>query len=471
MSSAVRPTRVARRLDQFGLETVWQEFSPLAVAVGAVNLGQGFPDWPSPAFVKAAHCATQERDANQYCRSAGLPVLVQALAKKYTRLLGRAVDWETEVTVGVGATETLFATMQALVDPGDEVVLISPSFDIYAAQVAMAGGVAKYVPLRLVEPASGGEAAWKLDMTELRAAFTPRTRAIILNSPQNPTGKVFTRAELDDIAAILGDFPSVVAVSDEVYEHLVYDGVEFTRIATLPGMADRTITISSSGKTFSCTGWKIGWAVGPAHLIKGIVLTNQWVQYSVSTPSQLAVATMLEAAEEPYEGAPNYYSWLLGEYTRKRDILVSGLRAAGLRPVRPEGGFFVIANTVNFDVPEKYMALKTKAAPVMRRDWAFCRYLTEDIKVAAIPPSAFFEGARPLRAPCTPSHGVADPSTPHPPPAPCSHTDKDKEIARDIARFAFCKQDESLREACARLLALRPLARDAALLPPLTPGN
>jgi kynurenine--oxoglutarate transaminase/cysteine-S-conjugate beta-lyase/glutamine--phenylpyruvate transaminase len=464
MSSLVRATRVARRLEQFGLETVWQEFSPLAVATGAVNLGQGFPDWPSPPFVKAAHCASQERDANQYCRSAGLPALVQALARKYSRLLGRAVDWETEVTVGVGASETLFATMQSLVDPGDEVVLISPAFDIYAAQVAMAGGVARYVPLRLVEPSGGGDPAWKLDMAELRAAFTSRTRVLLLNSPHNPTGKVFSRAELGDIAAVLADFPAVVAVSDEVYEHLVYDGAEFTRIATLPDMADRTISISSSGKTFSCTGWKIGWAVGPAHLIAGIILTNQWVQYSVSTPSQAAVAAMIEAAEEPYEGFSNYYAWLLDQYTRKRDILVSGLRSAGLRPVSPEGGFFIIANTTNYDVPEKFMALKTKAAPVMRRDWAFCRFLTEDIKVAAIPPSAFFEGSRATfdRALFRNAFVSAHPVHSHP-----SFADKDKDIARDIARFAFCKQDASLHEACKRLLALRPLARDASLLPVL----
>ena len=276
--------------------------------------------------------------------------------------------------------------MQALVDPGDEAVLISPAFDIYAAQVAMAGGTAKYVPLRLV----GGK--WVLDMKELRAAFSTRTRVFLLNTPQNPTGKVFSRSELLEIAKVLADFPAVVAVSDEVYEHLVYDGAQMERLATVAGMEDRTITISSSGKTFSCTGWKLGWAVGPAHLIRGLILTNQWVQFSVSTPTQAAVAAALDAAELPCEGHASYYAWLLSRYAEKRAVMVAGLQAAGLNPAIPEGGFFVIADTSAVTVPAPYMALSTKAAPVMRRDWAFCRFLTEQVKVAAIPPSAFYDG-------------------------------------------------------------------------------
>ena len=374
------------------------------------------------------------------------------------------------MTIGVGATETLFATMQSLLDEGDEAVLISPAFDIYAAQVAMAGGVARYVPLRLSDGAGGAPRAWSLDMAEFRAAFTPRTRVLLINTPHNPTGKVFTRAELAAIAAVLADFPAVVAVSDEVYEHLVYDGAKFERLATLPGMAERTLTVSSSGKTFSCTGWKIGWAVGPAHLVRGLVLTNQWVQFSVSTPSQAAIASALAAAEEPYEGHASYYAWLLAQYARKRDALVASLRAAGLNPAVPEGGFFVIADTANFDVPPAFLALSTKAAPVMRRDWAFCRWITEEVKVAAIPPSAFYEGARRgpggaarARAQSTRlTRALLPPHSLSPPRA-----EKDKEIAKNMARFAFCKEDASLEEAGRRLLALRPSARDQAALPPL----
>jgi len=395
--------------------------------------------------VKEAMCrATMEDNANQYCRSAGLPKLTQALARRYAGFLGRPVDWQTEVTVGVGASETLFATMQALVDAGDEVLLISPAFDIYASQVLMAGGVARYVPLRIVEtPAPAGAPAgappaqaWRLDMAEFAAAFTPRTRVVLINSPHNPTGKCFDAEELAQIAEVVKRHPRVVVVSDEVYEHMVYAPRQHLRIATLPGMWERTVTVSSSGKTFSVTGWKIGWAVGPEALVRGIVLTNQWVQYSVSTPAQHAVALCLDRADEPYEGFPNYFAWLNAEYVRKRDLLTAGLVAAGLRPIAPEGGFFIIADTSNVAVPEAYMGVSTKACPVMTRDWAFCRYLTLEHKVTAIPPSAFFEGA-------------------------------DKAIARNIARFAFCKEDASLVEASRRLKGLRAAAVDAALLPPL----
>jgi kynurenine--oxoglutarate transaminase/cysteine-S-conjugate beta-lyase/glutamine--phenylpyruvate transaminase len=358
-------------------------------------------------------CKAVEENANQYCRSAGHAPLVQALAKRYSAWLGRSVNWETEVTIGVGATETLYATMQSLLDPGDEAVLISPAFDIYAAQVQMAGATPKFVPLRLVEDAANpGTQVWRLDMAELAAAFSDRTKVILLNSPHNPTGKTFDVAEYAAIADILRSWPHVVAISDEVYEHMVYDGRSHVRLAAQPGMWDRTITVSSSGKTFSITGWKIGWAVGPEALIKGLILTNQWVQFSVSTPSQQAIAACLEAADEPYKGYPSYYAWLNASYAAKRDVVMAGLTAAGLRPIAPEGGFFIIADTRDVVVPPSYMLLTSKAAPVMRRDWALCRFLTEEIKVAAIPPSAFFEGA------CTCSTSPS-PARRSPPPPPC----------------------------------------------------
>lgn len=276
-------------------------------------------------------------------------------------------------------------------------------------------------------------------MNELRAAFTPKTRVVIFNSPQNPTGKLLTQEEYEQIATILREFPQVVAVCDEVYEHMIYNGKSMTCLATLPDMWERTLTVCSSGKTFSCTGWKIGWAIGPEHLIRGLILTNQWVQFSVSTPAQHAISSALIRAEQPYEGFSSYYTWLLAQYERKRDILLNGLRLAGLNPIAPEGGFFIIADTANIAVPEKYMQETTKAAPIMRRDWAFCRFLTSEIKVAAIPPSAFFEEA-------------------------------DKHIAANMARFAFCKEDASLHEACNRLLHLRKFAIDPSLLPPLPEG-
>lgn len=445
---------------------MWQEFTPLAKEAGAVNLGQGFPDWESPRFVKDALIRATNENHNQYARSAGHPPLVQAIAKRYSKALGRELDWENEITIGVGSSESLYAIMMALVEPEDEVIMISPAFDIYSAQVLMAGGKCVYVPLRLkakdkkaadadaapgagaaaaVGGAGAGDAAaagpaggsagseqeWTLDMEELRAAFTPRTRAIILNTPQNPTGKMLSREELEGVAAILKDFPRVVAVSDEVYEHMSYEGRTHTRMATLPGMWDRTLTVTSAGKTFSVTGWKIGWVIGPAPLVRGVVLTNQWVQFSVSTPAQQAIAYCLEEADKPYEGHPTYYDWLRSEYSRKRAILAAGLTAAGLKPVLPEGGFFIMADTSAVEVPPAYLAETTPASgPVMRRDWAFCRFLTKEIGVAAIPPSAFYE-------------------------------EKDRHLAANVARFAFCKEDPSLHEACSRLLKLRAFLRDA----------
>ena len=410
------------RMKLFGGETVWQEFSPLAVKEGAVNLGQGFPDWAAPKFVKEAMKKAMDDNANQYCRSAGLPALVQGLARRYSKYLSRDVNWETEVTVGVGASETLFAAMQGLVDIGDEVLLISPAFDIYSAQVVMAGGICKYVPLRPIgEP---GNQSWSLDMDEFAAAFTERTKVVLVNSPHNPTGKCFSMEELTQMSDIIKRHPRVVVVSDEVYEHMVYAPREHLRIATLPGMWERTVTVSSAGKTFSVTGWKVGWAVGPSNLIGGIITTNQWVQYSVPTCTQYAISLCLDAADQPYEGFENYYAWLNAQYVRKRDILNKGLLNAGMTPIAPEGGFFIVADTSKVVVPEKYMMETTKAAPVMTRDWAFCRYLTIEHKVAAIPPSAFFEG-------------------------------KDKEIARNIARFAFCKEDTVLTAACDRLAGVQ----------------
>lgn len=437
-ASATSPTPsadpLAARLRRFdGVPTVWQEFTPLAARVGAVNLGQGFPDWPAPPFVKAAMKAAVDGDANQYCRSAGHPPLVRALAQRYSAWLGRAIDWETEVTVGVGATETLFAAMQSLLDPGDEAVLISPAFDIYAAQVALAGGEAKFVPLRLTpDAAAPGGQAWTLDAGELAAAFSPRTKVLLLNSPHNPTGKAFTAAEYAAVARVLARWPRVVAIADEVYEHIVHDGRAHVRLAAQPGMFDRTLTVSSSGKTFSVTGWKIGWAVGPARLVRGIVAANAWVQFSVSTPAQAAVAAALDAADAPYEGHETYYAWLRAQYARKRDALAAGLAAAGLRPVAPEGGFFIIADTRDVVVPPAFLALSSPAAgATMPRDWALCRWLTEEVKVAAIPPSAFFEGA-------------------------------DKALAANMARFAFCKEDASIEEAVRRLAAVRGALRTGA---------
>ena len=398
---------VAQRVRGFGT-TVFAEFTALANQAGAINLGQGFPNFPAPDFVKEAARAAIGADLNQYPRGAGHPRLVTALAQVYGPLFGRSLDPMREIVVTVGATEGIFATVQALVDPGDEVILIEPFYDSYPATVIMAGGTPVYVPLRA--PANADSAAqWTLDWDELAAAFSPRTKMLILNTPSNPVGKVFSRAELEQIAA-LAQRHNVTVLSDEVYEWMVYTTpertVEHVRIATLPGMWERTVTLGSAGKTFSVTGWKIGWAIAPPLLANAIFMAHQWIPFAVSTPLQEAVAVALE------EAAPRgYFGWLSAMYQAKRDRLLTVLEEVGLTPMAPDGSYFIIVDTSRLAVP---------VPPGERRDVSVCRWLTRDVGVAAIPPSPFF-------------------SPPH------------QHLTDNLARFTFCKTDDMLDEAAQRL--------------------
>lgn len=400
---------VAARVRGFGA-TVFAEFTALANATGAVNLGQGFPNFSAPDFVKVAAQQAIGADLNQYARSAGHPRLVQALAQVYTPLFGRRLDPMTEIVVTAGATEGIFATVQALVDPGDEVLLIEPFYDSYPAAVTMAGGVPVYVPLRA--PAnSRSAAAWTLDLDELAAATTPRTKLLILNTPSNPLGKVFSRAEL----AALAEFAcrhNLTVLSDEVYEWMVYPPAEHVRIATLPGMGERTVTLGSAGKTFSVTGWKIGWAIAPPPLAHAILMAHQWIPFAVSTPLQEAVAVALEET-----GPRGYFAWLSQMYQAKRDRLLDVLAAVGLPPMTPDGSYFIIVDTGELDAP---------VTAGVRRDIAVCRWLTQAIGVAAIPPSPFY-------------------SEPH------------QYLTDNLARFTFCKTDEMLEEAAKRLQKIKAL--------------
>jgi len=394
---------VAGRVRGFGA-TVFAEFTALANAVGAVNLGQGFPNFAAPDFVKEAAIAAIAADLNQYARSAGHPRLVQALAHAYSPLFERTLDPMTEIVVTVGATEGIFASIQALVDPGDEVILIEPFYDSYPAAVTMAGGIPVYVPLR--GPAGARRAAdWTLDMDELTAAITPRTKLLVLNTPANPLGKVFTRQELEALAAIVQRF-NLTVLSDEVYEWMVYRPAQHVRIATLPGMWERTVTLGSAGKTFSVTGWKIGWAIAPPRLAHAILMAHQWIPFAVCTPMQEAIAVAFEEAARR-----NYFEWLAEMYRAKRDRLLEALDAVGLTPVTPDGSYFIIVDTSALDVP---------TPPGERRDVAICRWLTTEIGVAAIPPSPFY-------------------SEPH------------QHLAQHLARFTFCKTDDLLDEAAQRL--------------------
>jgi aspartate/methionine/tyrosine aminotransferase len=398
---------VAARVRGFDA-TVFAEFTALANATGAVNLGQGFPNFSAPDFVKEAARAAIAGDFNQYARSAGHPRLVQALAQVYGAHFGRALDPMTEIVVTVGATEGIFATVQALVDPGDEVILLEPFYDSYPAAVTMAGGVPVYTPLRA--PSGSRRAAdWTLDIDELVAAITPRTKLLILNTPSNPLGKVFSRAELAKLAEVVCRF-NLTVLSDEVYEWMIYPPVEHVRIATLPGMWERTVTLGSAGKTFSVTGWKIGWAIAPRPLAAAILMAHQWIPFAVSTPLQEAVAVALEEA-----GPRGYFRWLSNMYLAKRDRLLSVLEEVGLAPMTPDGSYFIIVDTRALPVP---------VAPDVRRDVAVCHWLTQTIGVAAIPPSPFYSEAH-------------------------------QHLTDNLARFTFCKTDEMLAEAARRLQTIK----------------
>lgn len=381
----------ASRLSGFG-ESVFSEMSRLAVEHEAINLGQGFPDFPGPDLVKHAAATAINADLNQYAPSHGLPRLRRAIATTFEQSYGRAVDPDAEVTVTSGATEALLATLLAILEPGDEVILIEPFYDAYPAQVVFAGGVPRYVPLQ----APG----WSLDLDALAAAISPRTRAIVLNTPHNPTGKVFSREELAGIAALCQEH-DLIAISDEVYDRIIFDGAVHVPLATLPGMWERTVTVNSTGKTFSMTGWKVGYAIAASALTRAIRTTHQFITFATATPFQDAMAAALEDAL-----TSNYYAELAAMYTRLRDQLHQALEGAGL-PVLPcRGSYFLLADIsgLGFDT-----------------DVAFCRFLTTEVGVAAIPPSAFY----------------ADPAT-----APL------------LARFCFAKRPETIAAAAERLTAL-----------------
>lgn len=428
------PTKApAQRVRDFRT-SVFAEFTVLAQQHDAVNLGQGFPNFAAPDFVKDAACRAIQDELNQYARSAGHPRLVNALAQVYGPLFGRELDPMREIVATVGATEGIFATIQAMIDPGDEVILIEPFYDSYPAAVQMAGGVPVYVPLRQtpgpvsspesspassMAPAMDSSRQWQLDPDELAAAFGPKTKLIILNTPHNPVGKVFARDELEQIAKLVQQFDAYV-LSDEVYEWMVYPDaaldapvgapldapVEHVRIATLPGMWERTITLGSAGKTFSVTGWKVGWAIAPQRLAHAIFMAHQWIPFAVPTPAQEAIGLALEQVY-----TRDYFSWLQGMYREKRDRLLQVLTECGLRPVCPDGSYFILFDTEHLEIAPE---------PDMPRDFAVARWFTSHVGVAAIPPSPFY----------SPAH---------------------RQLTVNLARFCFCKTDEMLDEAAARL--------------------
>ena len=367
--------------------TIFTVMSALAVRHQAINLGQGFPDTEGPADIVAAAAAALQDGRNQYPPLTGLPELRQAVAAANQRFYGLDIDADREVVVTSGATEAITASLMALIDPGDEVVLIEPLYDTYLPVVKLLGGVPKLV--RLSPP------AWDLPRAELEAAFTPRTKAILLNSPMNPIGKVFSAEELGFIATLLQKHDAY-AVCDEVYEHLIFDGLRHIPLMTLPGMRERSLRIGSAGKTFSLTGWKVGYITGPAALMGVVAKAHQNLTFTTAPNLQRAVAVGLAKDD-------SYFDGLSADLQAQRDHLVAGLQAAGFKTLPSGGSYFVLAD---------YSALDSDGD-----DAAFCMKLAEQAGVVAIPLSAFYAGEKP----------------------------------RHHIRFAFCKRTAVLDEAITRL--------------------
>ena len=394
MSSAatdldINNRRMAMRVQQVGT-SIFSEMSRLAAEHKAVNLSQGFPDFPTPEWLKEAAQEAIAANINQYAISHGATRLRQAIAATCEERMALTFDVEREVTVTNGATEAIYDTILALVNPGDEVIVFEPAYDSYVPSIEIAGGIPRFVTLESPD--------WHFDADRLASLFNERTRAVIVNTPHNPTGKVFTEDELGLIAGLCNRYDAL-AITDEVYEHLVYDDNRHISLATLPDMRDRTVTINSASKTFSVTGWKIGYFMAPPDLTEAVRRVHQFVTFCCAAPFQDAVAFALETAPER-----GYYATLREVYTHRLNKLLRSLDEAGLHPIRPQGTFFIMSDIsgLGFD-----------------NDVEFARHMTAEGGVACIPPSSFYE---------SPAHGA------------------------NLARWCFAKRDETLDAAGDRLL-------------------
>ena len=380
---------LATRTEGF-TESVIREMTRLCATYGGINLAQGFPNFPAPDLLKDAAKRAIDADINQYAITWGSKSLRDAVAASYGETYRMTVDPETMVTVTCGSTEAMVSTLLAIVDPGDEVVVLEPFYENYGPDTAICGAKPVFVPLRPPEHT--------FDRDELRAAFSARTKAIIVNTPNNPSGRIFTKDELEFIAGLCREH-DVIAVTDEIYEHIRYGGPHIP-IATLDGMSDRTVTISGASKTFSVTGWRVGWIVAAPHLTNGIRKVHDFVTVGAPAPLQEAVAAGLTL------GAP-YYRDLSAHYRRRRDTLFAALDRAGFKPRLPEGAYYILCDISDFGAGD---------------DVTFAHRLVAEVGVAAVPGSSFF--SRP-------------------------------ELGRDLIRFTFCKTDDLLREAGERLLRAR----------------
>jgi aspartate/methionine/tyrosine aminotransferase len=392
----------SKKATQF-TESVIREMTRLNQLHGGVNLSQGFPDFPAPTLVKDAACTAIQADVNQYAVTWGTRTLREAIAREFTRRYGVPVVPDEQVTVCCGATEAMMATMMAVIDPGDEVVVFEPFYENYGPDAILSGATPRFVTLH--EPGSSSlETGWTFDPMELAAAFNDRTKAIIINTPNNPTGKVFTREELSTIAALCRKW-DVIAISDEIYEHIVYDGCEHVPIASLEGMAERTVTINSLSKTYSVTGWRVGWAIAPATLTGAIRKVHDFLTVGAAAPLQEAAVAALSVPE-------SYYADLATSYCRRRDMLLEILERHHFTCYKPRGAYYIMTDIGGFG---------------FRDDVEFARYLITDVGVAAVPGSSFY---------------------------------RDAAAGRTKLRFCFCKRDETMADADRRMarIAIRSAA-------------
>ena len=381
----------SRKATQF-TESVIREMTRLNQLHGGVNLSQGFPDFPAPAAVKDAACAAIQADVNQYAVTWGARPLREAIAREFSRRYGLGVDADEQVTVCCGSTEAMMATMMAIIDPGDEVIVFEPFYENYGPDAILSGATPRYVTLH--------EPDWTFDPLELAGAFNDRTKAIILNTPNNPTGKVFTREELETIAMLCRKW-DVVAISDEIYEHIIYDGLRHVPIATLEGMSDRTVTINGLSKTYSVTGWRVGWTISPPSLTGAIRKVHDFLTVGAAAPLQEAGAVALALPDQ-------YYLDLAAQYKRRRDTLLEILTRHHFTCYKPYGAYYIMTDISAFGFSD---------------DVTFAHHLVKEIGVAAVPGSSFYKNAA---------------------------------AGRTKLRFCFCKRDETLNEADRRLERLVP---------------
>ena len=391
----------SKKATQF-TESVIREMTRLNQLYGGVNLSQGFPDFPAPAAIKDAACAAINADVNQYAVTWGARPLREAVAREFTRRYGLEIVADEQVTVCCGTTEAMMATMMAIIDPGDEVVIFEPFYENYGPDVILSGATPRYVTLHAPDPSAPPEslrAEWSFDPDELAAAFNDKTKAIIINTPNNPTGKVFSRDELEMIATLCRKWDAI-AISDEIYEHIIYDGLRHIPIATLEGMADRTITLNGLSKTFSVTGWRVGWTISPPSLTGPIRKVHDFLTVGAPAPLQEAGAVALGFPDD-------YYTTLAAHYQARRDVLVDILERHHFTCYTPSGAYYIMTDISAFGCAD---------------DVAFARYLVKDVGVAAVPGSSFYKTG----------------------------------AGRTKLRFCFCKKDETLQEADRRMDLLVP---------------